>query len=473
MEVSRNRSWRPPANATTFSFGPWVTCHCAHGMVEEPEVRIHADEEVSTPPLKLRFDSDNIDKKMKASDFKKPPLQLPEAAIPEREDRKRDELSKVSRSPKRVQLPAAPPTWRQRLKKVVMALLLLFALCGLALLAGSYPLAERLSNELEEHSCKLSSPNFRPSGEIPYVHSPLGVSCWVQLSSKAGETWSPVPASLQHGGWTLITFDNPKEFLSPRSTCASQVQQHEGAFRCFFSSSSEGAKLGVLTQPMPSEVELLMVTRYPLTLLAWLVSWPVFFVLALQGKGTALKTAGLRCFRILLKVLAVLVVVIAVSGPVVLVTRHPETQALQKSLQDGTCQLRSSSTSEVGTWHLVPAAQCQITVAQDDLRAKSLVFAYPSRWFDLQYHQLKCDELVKSLSKSFPCAVGGQTAYVGEAKQWTSVFLELTTLQFEHPVALEMWCLSVIATLVMLPLVLCSRRSAPPEGYRRLAGDAR
>jgi hypothetical protein len=32
------------ANATTFSFGPWVTCHCAHGVVEEPEVRIHADE---------------------------------------------------------------------------------------------------------------------------------------------------------------------------------------------------------------------------------------------------------------------------------------------------------------------------------------------------------------------------------------------------------------------------------------------
>lgn len=37
--------WRfVEANATTFSFGPWVTCHCAHGVVEEPEVRIHADE---------------------------------------------------------------------------------------------------------------------------------------------------------------------------------------------------------------------------------------------------------------------------------------------------------------------------------------------------------------------------------------------------------------------------------------------
>ena len=34
----------PKANATTFSFGPWVTCHCAHAVVEEPEVRIHADE---------------------------------------------------------------------------------------------------------------------------------------------------------------------------------------------------------------------------------------------------------------------------------------------------------------------------------------------------------------------------------------------------------------------------------------------
>ena len=110
----------------------------------------------------------------------------------------------------------------------------------------------------------------------------------------------------------------------------------------------------------------------------------------------------------------------------------------------------------------------------------------------LRYHQLKCDELVKSLSKSFsvnkvrteictsvlvttskalvttsvalvtssllflmkfgrfcqfsctprigrgfPCAVGGQTAYVGEAKQWTSVFLELTTLQFSTQKRME------------------------------------
>ncbi|CAK9010829.1 unnamed protein product [Durusdinium trenchii] len=111
-----------------------------------------------------------------------------------------------------------------------------------------------------------------------------------------------------------------------------------------------GAKLGVLTQPMPSEVELLMVTRYPLTLLAWLVSWPVFFVLALQGL-------------------------------------HLEV------LQD------PSEGLVLRGWYLPTA---------------------------LEFDQ-----------RGFPCAVGGQTAYVGEAKQWTSVFLELTTLQFSTQKRME------------------------------------
>eukprot|EP00434_Breviolum_minutum_P031227 symbB.v1.2.027616.t1/scaffold2845.1/size69024/4 len=271
MEVSRNRSWRPPANATTFSFGPWVTCHCAHGAVEEPEMRIHADEDVRrAPSQKLRLNAQrnsclsclgfrlgsptpknkpiHIHQGMKTEDvrpsefsLKKPPLQLPEAAIPEREERRngREVLSKATAATsalKRVQLPVDPPApVRSGCKKVMIASLVFIVIGGLVLLAGGYPVAEHLANDLKEHNCKLSSPDVHEAslGEIPYVQYSLtpGVSCWVQLEIEtpcqgSAPCWSPSP--LQHAGWTLMTFEDPKEFLSPRSTCNTRVGCPDG-----------------------------------------------------------------------------------------------------------------------------------------------------------------------------------------------------------------------------------------------------
>ncbi|CAJ1332583.1 unnamed protein product [Effrenium voratum] len=93
--ATRSGGWRPPANATSFSFGPWVTCHCAHGVVEEPEMRIHHDEEIRpSPPPKLRM-SGGLDTKVSAPmPERKSQVQLPEEAIRDREDRRSLQESK-------------------------------------------------------------------------------------------------------------------------------------------------------------------------------------------------------------------------------------------------------------------------------------------------------------------------------------------------------------------------------------------
>jgi len=489
MEVSRNRSWRPPANATTFSFGPWVTCHCAHGAVEEPEMRIHADEDVRrAPSQKLRMKTEDV----RPSEFslKKPPLQLPEAAIPEREERRngREVLSKATAATsalKRVQLPVDPPApVRSGCKKVMIASLVFIVIGGLVLLAGGYPVAEHLANDLKEHNCKLSSPDVHEAslGEIPYVQYSLtpGVSCWVQLEIEtpcqgSAPCWSPSP--LQHAGWTLMTFEDPKEFLSPRSTCNTRVKELPEHFKCFFASTEGAQTLGVLTKAVPAwEVETLVISRYIFAVLAWILASLLLCVL-FRARCLPSKSLIQRFLRLTLKVCAVLVAT-AVLGAVLFAMRYSAAKHLQEDLQDGTCHLRSGDRDGLKShWSLLPAAQCSVSITQGDAIAESMVFAFPDKFWDKQYHHLNCDDLVKSLDKSFPCAKSGKIIFFGKKADLHAAFLELVGLQSENPAALDFWCFSVFATLVM-PLFVCfrwsfRRKPQDPEAYRQLPGDAR
>lgn len=493
MEVSRNRSWRPPANATTFSFGPWVTCHCAHGVVEEPEVRIHADEEIrrAPPQTKLRQTTGPGGLKTETdrfpSEFKKPLLQLPEAAIPEREDRKngRETLSKATSSAlKRVQLPAPVPTSAapSRWKKVVTAALLFVVVSGLVLLAAAYPVAEHLSDEFKEYSCRISDPAIYSASEIPYFQYSLtpGVSCWVELEISKPCQESGCEPALQHAGWTVVTFENPKEFLSPiRKTCAAQVKRLPEHFKCFVAPSSEGS-LVVLPRPAAAwEVETLLAARYTWAVLVWLLAWPLLCLMHLPGaRCIPSKQFLLRFLRVALKVCAMALVFIALAGRVLLAIRYPAARHLRDELQDGTCQLTGAGVAKPRHWSLLPAVQCPVTVLKGDETAEALIFSYPTKWLDKQYHHLKCEDLVNSLDKSgFPCASSGKTLLEGHKADLPVVFLELMNLQFQHRVALDLWCISVLATMVMLLLYPCwrTKRQDPDvtDVYRRLSGDAR
>ncbi|CAJ1385686.1 unnamed protein product [Effrenium voratum] len=465
--ATRSGGWRPPANATSFSFGPWVTCHCAHGVVEEPEMRIHHDEEIRpSPPPKLRM-SGGLDTKVSAPmPERKSQVQLPEEAIRDREDRRSLQESKGKGAA------FAPGTGERRggaaavprcvfARKAAIALLALVAASGLLALAAGIPASRQLYNKLEDHTCRLGS-EFRPADVGPsFKYSMFGVSCWVQLQVEEDGDWSKQR-------WTVMTFEHPKEFLG-RFRCEAEVRRHSGDFGCSFAPSEE-ARLGVLAMPKerlrPWSLELLLAARYTVVLLLWLAAWPLLCCIAV---GPRLQAS---CLRRGFKALALALLLVALAGPVWLALRYPAAKAAREELQDGTCHLGDVADTATVRWSLAPAVRCGAAKREGEDTATPLTFAFPAKWWQLRYHHLSCDQLLASYRKtSFPCAGSAGESFEGHKADLPPWLLELWLVQSRHPEAVEVWCFSAVAGPALLLLLALSsrcRREVKPEDYQRL-----
>eukprot|EP00435_Cladocopium_sp_Y103_P017265 s4554_g4.t1 len=234
---------------------------------------------------------------------------------------------------------------------------------------------------------------------------------------------------------------------------SADVKRLPERFKCFVAPSSEGALVVVPRPAAAWEVETLLAARYTWALLVWLLellarfrassrceshfccgkAWPLLCLLHLPGaRCIPSKQFLLGFLRVTLKVCAMALVFIAVAGGVLLALRYPAARHLRDELQDGTCQL-TGAVPGTRHWSLLPAVQCSVTVLKGDETAESLIFSYPTKWLDKQYHHLNCEDLVNSLDKSFPCASAGKTVLEGHKADLPVVFLELMNLQSEQP----------------------------------------
>lgn len=510
MSSSGRRGWRPPANAQTFSFGPFLTCHCAHGVADDGEVAIDREEirRGNSPGKGVGLGSKGSTastRRLESKASQQSKLQLPDKALPElqaREARRSEQLqhdgSTASLAPSaQPSKPVLVPD-RRSPSKVWTIMLSVWVCIGFVALAAGYPSAEDAYNSLEDRICKLQSAEFRSvsqdDGLDRYNLSP-SMTCRVHLELYTGKPgcspedpgcWESAERS--HGGWSKVTFQFPKEFLSTmsRETCDGLVQRYLAREHGFPCSVSEGGITAIAKGRQTLSPLRLALFRHPLAVMGWLVVMCLLILARLCGgpKTFCLASRMRRLFKFsgLAYLLLLAVAAATVSW------RYSAAEDLISRLQEGRCTLGDASTTPMASdWPLAQALVCKanISVKGADAEFSSLAFASSFRWRSLESPaSLECTDLIEQVYEqtSFACAFetekAGSLVFAGRKDELSPLLVAGLLVSSMHPLIYAWWWWITLSALVLLvvatPATLLScvrwRRDVSVEGYRPLPG---
>eukprot|EP00930_Biecheleria_cincta_P100133 TRINITY_DN91747_c0_g1_i1.p1 TRINITY_DN91747_c0_g1~~TRINITY_DN91747_c0_g1_i1.p1 ORF type:complete len:588 (+),score=66.23 TRINITY_DN91747_c0_g1_i1:60-1823(+) len=384
--------WRPPANATSISLGPWVSCHCSHNT-DEDEIQVGGDlEQQKSSSTRGRSsqsqqprateDKQQSSKQTDGAKYKNgwvdaSPLGAKSAGnsidmvVSEPKSSNAVGQNKVSfKQPSSSALAPAQPyrpeprTLGKCLGKACIAVLASFVCIGLVVLGVGRPFARQFYRRLENHTCRLSSSRFVPDQEeVHALAEQLPVlSCWVDLDVKStncefeeSSCWEP-PGSAFSGekGLSLLTFE-ASLLAGPalhQGGCSKKVQEYftrSDGFDCSWEPGNNGGwgifamhRERLLGASLISAELLADSERMPSLTVTWIIStllltaWLALRVCLLLSHTFCSLVKGRRCHVLLYFWLSITFI-----GLAFIVARYPAARLLHSHLHDARCRVSS------------------------------------------------------------------------------------------------------------------------------------